>query len=444
MRVRTAILSCAVSAALGLSTARSQLPPAGALPPRDLSTPSELESSNPTGDPVADLRRAQTSAAQANAVTALRESVLALDVGRGMRVRDLINQADATDGLAGAMAAARPLGGPRWIDDQTCQVQVVVPGAAVADAVAAMAARNAAGRAVRKEILDGWRRTAFSATGSSAAGGVALQQARPRQSGGRWAEVSDDDRRRAVAAAQADAVHQASDDLCRAADPLPGRLRMVDALQRPAVVTRVRAYLNAQPVTHIEFLDDLTVSLSMTVDGAGLGRTAQQAVADDQPQVSAAVAAAGGWKRFRAAVVEAIPSLITGTAAATPPTLAHSHPAPPSFVLRAQPPEWVDRTLTANGSAAASHGAPLGRLKVRGQAYAAAVAELRGKLLALPVGPAVTLGDAARADAQVAAAVSRLLLDAHENKVTFNADGSVAVGVDLNLRDAWDQLRSSP
>jgi hypothetical protein len=437
-------LSAILAAGMVAVPASAQLPPG----PSDLAPPSELESSAQASDnPVVDLRRSQLSAAQANAADALRQAVLSLEVARGLRICDLVDRTRSADVLARALATARPLGGPRWVDEQTCQVQVVIPGAAVADAVTTMAARYPGGRLpVRPDVVNGrlsaWRRTAFSATGSSAAGGAALQQARPREAGGRWSEVPDADRRQAVAAALTDAVRQACEALRRAVDPLPlgPRANAGAALARPAVANRVRTFLDAQPVTRIEFLDDLTVSLSMTVDAPGLARTVRRAVTDDQPRLSVA---AGDWDRLRDAVVDAVPPSVTGTAAApAPPAVAPA--SLPAGVLPVQPPDWVEGELTAQGRAAPPRDAPIGRLKVKGLADADAIAQLRAQLLALRVGPTATLADAARADPEVAAAVDRVLLDAREHHVEFRADGSVAVGVSLNLRDAWDRLRSNP
>ena len=442
MHVRSAILAVTLAAV----PASAQLPPTS---PSDLTAPSELESSaQATPNPAADLRRSQVLAAQANAAAALRQTVLSLELGRGLRVADLVDRTHSADLLTRALAAAKPLGGPRWVDEQTCQVQVVVPGSAVADAVATMVARDTTGgrtspRAEQLNLrLDGWRRTAFSATGFSAAGGAALQQARPRELCGRWAEVTDADRRRAVAVALADAVHQATVDLSAAADALPlgPHVRAADALARPAVTRRVRTFLDAQPVTRIEFLDDLTLSLSMTVDAPGLARTVRRAVSDDQPRLATTAA---DWDRLRAAVIAAVPPTVTGTAAAPAPTPGVPVVVP-TVVLPVQPPDWVEGELTADGAAGPPPGVAMGRLRVKGLADAAAVAQLRERLLALRVGPKSTLADAARADPQVAAAVGRVLLDAREHHVEFRADGTVAVSVSLNLRDAWDQLRSNP
>ncbi len=137
------------------------------------------------------------------------------------------------------------------------------------------------------------------------AGGAALQQARPRQAGGVWAAVTDADRVQTVAAARADAVGRAADDLHRVADPLPlgGRLRGADVLARPAVAGRVRAFLGDQPVTHLAFLDDRTVTLSMAVDVAGLARAVQRAAVDDQPRLAAVGA---DWDHLRSAVERSV------------------------------------------------------------------------------------------------------------------------------------------
>ncbi len=431
MRLRPAILACVLFAA----------GPARAGPPADDPTaPSELDSSAAPADP----RRAQQQAAQANAVASLREQVLGLEVGHGRRVRDLADDAHVSAAVSTALAAARPLGGPRWVDEQTCQVQVVVPGSAVADAVAGLVPHRPGGRpdALSAE-LSKWRRTAFSATGSSVAGGTAVEQARPRGSGGAWAGVGDDDRRRTVAAAQADAVRRALDDLHRVADPLPlgGGVRVGEVLARPAVAARVRAFLDAQPVTHIDFLDDRTVSLSVSVDPPGLARTVQRAVADDRPAASAATAA--DWTRFRRALERSLVPAVTGTAAVVPAGLVPAGGAAvPVVALPLEPPGWVGDRLDAEGTAPAAAGAD--RLKQAGLAEAAAVARLREQLLALRVGPQATLADATRADSLLAAGVSRVLSDAHAYRVRYAADGSVTVRLSLDLRVVWDQLRSDP
>ena len=430
MRVRLAILAAVLPAAMAAAVR--------AAPPGSASLSA------------ADAGPAQVRAAQANAMSALRESVLRMDVGRGLKVRDVVDRTGSADQLTRALSAARPLGGPRWVDEQTCQVQVTVSGAAVADAVAGMATRYPGGRLpVRPADLNArlanWRMTAFTATGSSVAGGAGLQQARPRQLGGRWASVPDAVRRRTVADAQADAVRLVLDDLRPTVGSLPlggSTARATDAVARPFVVGQVRTYLGSQPVTKIEFLDDLTVSLSIAVDARSLAQVVERAVTDDQPRLSSDATKGGEWTAIRAAIERAVPTVVTGTASAAPPAAGGGNL--PAVVLPMQPPGAFDGLLEGDGSAVAPVGVRSNRLKVAGMAHAAAVAQLRERLLALHVTNDLTLADAARADPQLSAAVSKVLLDAQDDKVELMADGSVRVHAHLNLRDAWDQLRSSP
>ena len=149
---------------------------------------------------------------------------------------------------------------------------------------------------------------------------------------------------------------------------------------------------------------------------------------------------AGDWDRVRSAVEAGVPESVVGTASAGPPPAGNL----PAVVLPIQPPAGLDDELTADGSADAVPGVGSSFLKVYGSAEAAAVAHLRDRLLAVRLSPAATLADAARADPQLAAAVSRALLAARDSKVDRLASGAVHVRVHLSLRDAWDQLRSNP
>jgi hypothetical protein len=439
-----ALLTAAVLACVAVAPARAADPPSKA----DLG-------------PGLDPRAAQVAAAQANGLAALRASILRLEVGRGLRVGDVVARTGSDDILTHALAGARPLGGPRWVDDQTCQVQVTVSGGAVADAVVAMAGRYPGGRLpVRGDALtaklSAWRATAFAATGSSVAGGTGLQQARP-QLVGRWADVPDAVRARAVADAQADAVRQLQDQLTRAIAGLPvgNNTLATDVLARPTVAARVHAYLDGQPVTTITFGADLTVSLTMTLDARSLAVAFESAAADEQPQAVAAAARAGDWDRVAKYIERGVRPTVTGTASAAPVAAVPGVAAPPNVAaglgrpppgvtLPAQPPPgWVDG-LEADGSAVAVAGRHTPTMKVVGSAQSAAVGALRDKLLAMRINPTSTLGDAVRADPELSAAVSRVLLGARDSRVDYQADGSVHVRVYLNLHDAWEQLQSNP
>ncbi len=125
------------------------------------------------------------------------------------------------------LSAAKPIGGPRWIDDHTCQMQL--------------------------ELTSSNKQT-FTAVGSSVAGDQ-VDSVRPLEPLGPWSAVDDASRKTAIAAAQQDAINHLLDRL--ATTPL------ADALARPAIRTRLVEFLRRQPATKVEFADDLSVSLTI-------------------------------------------------------------------------------------------------------------------------------------------------------------------------------------
>jgi hypothetical protein len=53
----------------------------------------------------------------------------------------------------------------------------------------------------------------------------------------------------------------------------------------------------------------------------------------------------------------------------------------------------------------------------------------------------LTLGQAARQDPRIAAAISRTVERVTPYKIQYNSDGSVTVNCEADLRDLWDELR---
>lgn len=86
------------------------------------------------GTPVAqdDARQAQVQAAASNAAASLREQVMRMPLSRDSAVRDLIHRMGSDGSLTQALQNAQQIGGPRWVDDHTCQVRLEVPGADLA------------------------------------------------------------------------------------------------------------------------------------------------------------------------------------------------------------------------------------------------------------------------------------------------------------------------
>jgi len=309
-------------------------------------------------------------------------------------------------------------------------VQLEIPGSRLVSFVHSTMRENPKRSPVKPEAIAGrlnaWSQLTFSAVGSSAEGD-SIDLARPTTAG-KWAEVGDRARRQAVERAQADAVHQ----VILAISPIviDANRQLKDAIARPPIADRVTAWLNRQPVTRIEFSDDLKVSLTLTLSPSALGRVLRTAITAD-----AKFARAGGaidWDRIRTDV-EATPTNAVGTATAVvaPATSL------PAIVLPITPPDWLDQQLDAEATA---HNAG-SRLMMGRDAEADATGRIKAQLLALKLDDRTTLGDAARADPQVASAVTRAMRLTHTASVDYLPNGAVHVSMTLDLHDAWDELR---
>src|SRR5688572_9886137 len=74
-----------------------------------------------------DPRRDQVNAANAQALSELRRTIYAESIGDGYSVRDLIDRTGSKKRFAESISRAHQIGGPRWLDDATCQVQLEIP-----------------------------------------------------------------------------------------------------------------------------------------------------------------------------------------------------------------------------------------------------------------------------------------------------------------------------
>src|SRR5687767_1294368 len=89
--------------------------------------------------PAADVRRAQVAAATADALDALEADVLSASVTPELTVAQFIDRTASRQALGRVLRRAEQIGGTRWLDDQTCQVRMELPGAAVADVLVQIA-----------------------------------------------------------------------------------------------------------------------------------------------------------------------------------------------------------------------------------------------------------------------------------------------------------------
>jgi hypothetical protein len=332
----------------------STAPLSAAPPPADLGT----------------LRSAQIQAAKDEAIDNLRTQLSQAN----------LNPSD--------LSTVKPIGGPRWIDDHTCQMQLE------------FTAQN---------------KQTFTAVGSSVAGDQ-IASARPLDPQSPWSAVDEASRKTAIAAAQLDAINHLLDRF--SSTPL------ATALDRPEIHPRLIEFLRQEPVTKVEFADDLSVSLTIRPFADSVVSTLHTLLDGPNSKID--------WKMIEPIVGHLGPAV--GRAVAVYASVGSSPP------LRQEPPDWVNQQLQADATAA-GNAAPL---KIARTAETAAIAKLRAQFLSLRISPATTLSDALRAQPSMAAAVDRAMQHAHTFKVDYRADGSVLVRVTLDLRDAWNELRSNP
>jgi hypothetical protein len=381
-----------------------------------------------------DPRQEQLQAATANAVADLRDQILRARLSRDITVNDFLDRTNSQAELARILKNAQPVGGPRWVDDHTCQVRLELPASSVAAMLMGVAHTPSQHAPLKPETLklkfNDWNKVNFSSVGSSV-GGDALDSAKPKEVVGKWDEVSDSARKSAIVQARADAAGQ----MTKAIGPilLTEKIHASDALARPAIADSFDKWLHHRPVTRIEFLDDLNVSVTISIAPKSLSNAFKSAVEADPDFVHSTKI---DWDQVDHQLEE-LPASMAGTGAAV---VAGPATSLPSIVLPLQPPDWVDQQLQADASASGNGS----RLKVGHAAETDAIGKLRDQFLLLHIDPATTLGDAAHSDPQLKQAVDRALLHAHTYRVDYHSDGSVKVQVSLDLRDAWDALRSDP
>ncbi|MEO6437310.1 MAG: hypothetical protein ABIP55_16325 [Tepidisphaeraceae bacterium] len=382
-----------------------------------------------------DARRDQVAAANGRALEALRMQVSTEPIGAGVTVSDLLRKTNSGKTFDRVLARAQQIGGPRWIDAQTCQVRLEIAGPAVSRALVEIASLNRLESPVPPDVLQGrlkeWDRRTFSATGTST-GAAGAEQVRPIADGLAWSKVEDDARRVAVAGARENAVARVMQTINPIS--LAGEKTVGDVLTNKAVAGEVETWLAGRPVTQVEFRDELQVRMTLAVPGDELFdvfRAAAVKVPDSTGPVNDAV-----WAKAREAFVARLaPMSCRGSARA-----GAGKSRPSTVELPRSPPQWIDRHLDAHGTSPArgSH------LKAARAAEADATENLRAQLDPLALTAGLTVGDAARQDKQIADAIDRALVGARTTRVEYVDGGGARVTVSLPLRNLWDELQPAP
>ena len=378
---------------------------------------------------------AQLDAARSDALDALRREILAAQILPDATVQTLVDRTDGEGVINRVLNKAQQLGGPRWIDDQTCQVTLAIDGEDVAKVLEQLVDSKpkalSAPPQVVKDKLKRWRHRTFEAVGTSI-GWSAVDRLRPDPSQSNWVNVSDEDRRKAIVAAKQSAVQAILDSLKPLV--LEGTHTMGEALAVPQVNEELRKWLSTRPLTAVQFRDNLEVRLALSVAPQELWPQLKDAV--QKQKTVPTPSKTNDWIRVREEVLARMAppvgssTAIANAAAATRPTVA----------LPTEPPPWANDAIEAQATAPSSGAA----LRTARAAETAATHELRIKLDALLLSPGLTLGAAAKEDPRIEQAISRTLQRAQIAKVDYDTPtrGSVRAKLSVNLEDLWRELNA--
>jgi len=381
-------------------------------------------------------RRDQIQAATDNAVQSLRQQVRAVRINRDLSIGQLVDKVQGEHELVRTLARAQQIGGPRWLDDQTCQVRLEIAGSSVAETLRQIVKDSGDKTPVTLEQLNtrlgDLEKRRFSADGTSTSGESAAMVRPIRESDG-WAGVSDENRKAAVCAARADAVSKAMERI-GAVGLAPGST-VKDALRVKPVGDAVSGWLSKRPVTGLEFGPDMNVRLGLSAPVDELCETFKTA-ASAQKDV-AVPGDAAGWNAVRQGIASRL-GQITGQAGAT----MTGTKVVSAVQLPTAPPEWAQQQRDVEGSGKAKN-----KLKAARAAEADALARLKSQVETLPLDSGLTIAEAQKRDPRFKKAVDRALDQAKTFKVDYEDDGKISaarVKVSLDLRELWEEIRALP
>lgn len=378
-----------------------------------------------------DPHDAQIEAAANDAVGRLRADIESQPLGQDLSVADFLKQTGSCDDLVQALRRADQIGGPRWIDDQTCQVKLAISSDRVRQALVKIAADNGRRSPLPPDAIQAklrvWDDRTFTATGTSISASRA-QMIRPIDAIGAWRRIPDDARKQTIAAARENAVDRILESV--GAIELSDGKTVSAVLSDNAIRDPLRAALLARPVTRLEFKNDLSVEITLSADGCDVYEAFVDAASksDLLPRDSLMLA-----KIRRAFVQQALPAVGSARASGQPNNTTAAARIP------RQPPAWVSQSLTSQATEKFKDS----RLKTARAAEYSARDALRVKIDALDLSQS-TVGEAAKRDPAVERAIQQAMDRSRAYKIEYLPDGSATVKVSLDPRDLWDQLRELP
>ena len=396
--------------------------------------------------------RPQVTAAVAQAVISLREDVERASINRHVTVGEFIHRLHAEDDLTAALMRAEMVGGPRWVDNDTCEIQLEMSGTRVARILEQLGATSPDSPAKAEDLSRltiAWQRKVFTGVGSSTSVARA-ERYRPRGNDSAWAAVSDADRAKAVAAAKDDAVGRVINSLKPI--PLAKGSTIGDALADPKVHKDLEDWLQNRPVTRIDYKRDYQVELTMAGTPGGVFDLLRRSITKNNVNVAVPTNEAG-WAAVREDFEKNMAIPVGRSTAPGAPAEAHAGGAtlprttapvavnndPPVHLGLGRPPTWVSERIEVEGVA----DVPDFKLKGAREAEAAARRKLTDQVYALALTPSLTVGKAADRSPRVKDAVARVIDKARVAKTDYYAKKGVSVIVRMDLQDVWDAVRAA-
>lgn len=386
---------------------------------------------SPSAEGSSPARQEQIDAATTDAVTKLMADISTVQLTDQLSIGALVAQTDSRDAFRAVVRQANQIGGVRWLDGQTAQVQLEIGGdqieAEVRRLVRIHSDKLKVTAAELEPALVQLARKTFVATGSSTTVAV-IENVKPAGQDA-WVGVDEESRRAAIAAAKDQAVDSVLDSIrdVRLSD---GRtMGSLLSASDSTVRLRLREHLATRPVTSVKFHESREVEVTLSAPPVETFAVIRNALIE----TGSANLTDAEWDRLRREFLEDI-SAATGRGVI--PRAEMALPIQPQVELPQQPPIWVGDMLDVQGTAEPTET----KLKTARAAERQALADLRAQVLELPLTPDLKIGEAASKDPDIAAAVDRAIARARTYKSDYYADGRVVVRTSLDLRDVWEQL----
>jgi hypothetical protein len=383
--------------------------------------------------------RPQVTAAMAEAVANMRAQIEDAPLNHKMSVGEFLHRLGAEKELDDGLMRAELVGGPRWVDADTCQVQLQMSGVRVGRILQHIAADHPDQSPISSgeisHLTAEWDRRTFSGTGSSTAF-AHVHNIRPQAIGSVWDGVSDADRKKALSSAEDDAIKHVLDSV----QPIlfaDGKTVGDVMDSHPKVRQALLDWLNIRPVLRVEYRRDLQIELTMAGTPDGVFDTFRRA-ASDEPDVKVPRHEIG-WSAIRNDFEKQM-ALPIGHATVAPTTAPAIIEPLPALQLPRRAPAWVADHIELDATAEAS---PDSQLRAARLAEAAARRKILDKINELPLSRRVTVGQAAQQDPRIRNAVAQAVGQAQIIKTDYSHKKIVTITLRLDLQDLWDALRSS-